>query len=142
MPKHLSRWTLAELKQYGREHRPLCITRHHRTGRFNKRSYYDAVKRSIKINRPSQLRKLKLERLKERVRRENIPLPEDGSGRRGGLINKDYIMAIKKFYEPEEELAFDEPLMDGGRHLRQWNMTVPIGHSKEKDVSIFFKVSR
>ena len=48
--------------------------------------HYEAVKRRIKINRPTQLRKLTLARLKERFRRENIPLPERGGGRRGGLI--------------------------------------------------------
>ena len=73
---------------WSREHGPLLITQDRRTGRFNKRSYYDAVKRGIKINRPTQLRKLKLDRIKERVRRENIPLPEVGSGRRGGLIKR------------------------------------------------------
>ena len=49
---------------------------------------------------------------------------------------------IKRFYKPEEKLAFDEPPIDGGRYLRQWNMTVPIGHSKDKYVNIFFEASR
>ena len=70
MPRHLSRWTLAELKQFAREHGPIFIMRDPRTGRFNKRSYYDAVKRAIKRNRPVYLRKLTLARLKERVERE------------------------------------------------------------------------
>ena len=88
------------------------------------------------------MRKLTLARLKERVERENISLPEDGSGRRGGLIKKDYIAAIKRFYEPQEELKFDEPPIDGGSWLRQWNMVVPVGHSKEKDVDVFFEAAR
>ena len=86
MAKYLYRWTLAELKQYLREHGPLLIMRDRRTGRFNKRSYYDAVNRSINRNRHAQLRNLCLVRLKERVEAENIPLSERGSGRRGGLI--------------------------------------------------------
>ena len=51
-------------------------------------------------------------------------------------------MAIKRFYEPEEELNFDESPINGGRYLRQWNMTVPLGHSKEKDVRVFFETTR
>ena len=86
IPGYLSWWTLAEFKQFELEHGPLLIMRDRRTGRFNKRSYYEAVKRRIKINRPTQLRKLTLARLKERFRRENIPLPERGGGRGGGLI--------------------------------------------------------
>ena len=76
------------------------------------------------------------------IQRENIPFPEDGSGRRGGLIKKDYIAAIKKFYEPEEELFFDKPPIDGGSFLRQWNMVVPVGHSNQKDVNVFFEAVR
>ena len=60
----------------------------------------------------------------------------------GRIIKKDYVAAIKKFYEPEEELVFDEPPIDGGRYLRRWNMAVPLGHSKEKDPSIFFEAVR
>ena len=97
MAKHLSRWTLAELKQYSREHGPLLIMRDRRTGRFNKRSYYDVVKRSITRNRPMQLRKLKLVQLVERIRRENICLPEDKSGKRGGLIKKNTWPPLKSF---------------------------------------------
>ena len=67
-----------------------------------------------------------------------IPLPEYVSGKRGGLIKKDYIATIKKFYSPEEELNFDEPPIDGGKWARQWTMTVPVGHSKEKDANVFF----
>ena len=69
---------MAELKQFAREHGPIIIY----YARCNKRSYYDAVKRAIKRNKLTQLRKLSLARLVERVERENIPLPEDGSGRR------------------------------------------------------------
>ena len=47
--------------------------------------------------------------------------------------------AIEKFYEPEEELFFDKPPIDGGRYLRQWTMVVPVGHSKEKYVNVFSK---
>ena len=79
--------------------------------------------------------------LKERIRRENIPLHEYGSGIRCRLIKKDYIAAIKRFYEPERELNFDEPI-DGGRYLRQWTMTVPVGHSNGKDMNVFFEATR
>ena len=61
------------------------------------------------------------------LKRKIFSLPEDGSGRRGGLIKKDYIAAIKRFYEQEEELKFDEPPIDGGSWLHQWNMAVPRG---------------
>ena len=91
----------------------------------------------IRRNGPTQLRKLRLARLKEHIEAENIPLPEHGSGRRvGGIIKKDYITAIKMFYEPAEELNFDEPPIDGVSYLRQWNMIVLLGHSKEKDVYV------
>ena len=59
-----------------------------------------------------------------------------------GAYKKDYVAAIKMFYELEEEWNFDEPPMDGGRYLRQWTMTVPVGHSKEKDPSVFFEAVR
>ena len=88
MVKYLSRWTLEELNQFGREHGPLFIMRDPRTGRVNKPSYYDAVKRAIQRNKPVYLRKLSLAQLKERAESENIPLPEDGSGRNGRLIYK------------------------------------------------------
>ena len=39
-------------------------------------------------------------------------------------------------------MAFDEPSIDGGRYLRQWMMTVPVGHSKGKDVNVFFEAVR
>ena len=51
----LSKWRLEELKPYERENRPLFIMRDPRTGRFNKRSYFEAVKRAIKRNKPTQL---------------------------------------------------------------------------------------
>ena len=143
MDKYLSRWTSQELKQFSREHGPLLVVRDPRTGRVNKRSYYNAVKRYIKRNRPTPLYKLKLAQLTERIEAENIPLPEHGGGRIGRIIQfkKDYVAAIKKFYEPEEELNFDEPLIDGGRYLHQWTMTVPLGH-KEKDPIVFLEVVR
>ena len=79
MVKYFSWWASAELKEFSHEHE-LEVIRDRRTNRFNKRSYYDAVKRFIKRNSTTELRKLKLDRLKERIRRENIPLPEAGSG--------------------------------------------------------------
>ena len=36
-------------------------------------------------------------------------------------------------------MKFDEPPIDGGSWLRQWNMVVPVGHSKGKDVNVFFR---
>ena len=97
MPRYLSRWTLEELRQFAREHE-LEVMRNPRMNRVNKRSYYDALKRFIRRNSTTVLRKLSLAQLVERIRRENIPLPEAGSGRNGRLIKKDY--------EPEEELKF------------------------------------
>ena len=75
MPRYLSRWTLGELKRYlrNKKHGPLFIIR-------------DPIERSYQ--RRKELHKKQayaVARLKERIRRENIPLPERGSGRRGWL---------------------------------------------------------
>ena len=86
--KYLSRWTLPELTQYARDHRPIFIMRDPRTGRINRQSYYEAVRRDIRRNMPIQMRKQTLARLVERVQRENVLLPEDCSGRGGRLIKK------------------------------------------------------
>ena len=80
--------------------------------------------------------------LAERVQQNNIPLPEDGSGKGGRVIKKDYIATIKRFYEPEKELKFDEVPIEGGKWAREWTMVVPQGHSKEKDVNVFFEAAR
>ena len=100
-------------------------------------------KRYIKRNRSTPLYKLKLAQLKERIEAENVPLPEHGRGRMGRIQKrKHYVAAIKMFYEPEEELIFDEPPIDGGSYLRRWTMTVSLGHSKEKEHSVFFEAVR
>ena len=100
MAKHLSRWTLTELKQFLNEHGPLLVVRDDRTGRVNKRSYYNAVKRYIKRNRPTPLYKLKMAELIERIEAENIPLPEHGSGRMGHIIMA--LPPLKKITNPKK----------------------------------------
>ena len=57
-----------------------------------------------------------------------------------GLSNKIfYIAAIKRFYEPERELNFDELPLIGERYLRVWNMSVPVGHSIRKRHKCLFR---
>ena len=135
--KYLSRWTLAELIEYLEEHNLLFILSTLGDHRITKRSYYEAVRRDIRRNRSVELRQQPLVWLAERVRRENIPLPEDGSGKGGRVITKDYIAAITRFYEPDKELKFDEVPIEGEKWVREWTMVVP--HSKEKDVNVFFR---
>ena len=101
MDKYLSRWTLAELKQFSNERR-LLVARDRRTGRVNKRSCYNAVKRYDKRTRPTLLYKLKLAQLKERFRAENIPLLEHFNGKRGH-IKKTTSPPLKSFTSPQKK---------------------------------------
>ena len=81
------------------------MVRDDRTGRVNKRSYYNAVKRYIKRNGPTPLYKLKMAELIERIEAEeaeNIPLPEHNSGRMGHIIKKTTSPPFKNFTNPKK----------------------------------------